>query len=121
MQNVNNATIKSKENMMKRIISFALILTLTIFCGIQLMAGDADTFAVCNHEGYIFGGDCVDRSYTNMTEDYHMKVYVYEYVCVKCGKVWNEREGVRESHHFIDNPDDPDFNWCTLCDGVYKK
>ena len=98
----------------------ALVLILTLLCGMQIVADDIDTTrAACTHVDTTFFS--VESSYSNLAEDVHHKFVRIQYHCIKCGKVWEETNSANEPHHFIDNPDDPDFNWCTICDGVYKQ
>ena len=106
---------------MKKAITLALVLVLTLLCGLQIVADDIDTTrAACTHVDTTFFS-ILTSNYTNGTELYHNKFIRVQYHCTNCGKVWEETNSSIESHHFVDDPDDPDYNWCTLCDGVYHK
>lgn len=48
---------------MKKFISLALILVLTLICGVQIAADSAETYAMCRHphSTYVIAGYSVDR------------------------------------------------------------
>ena len=105
---------------MKRIISLALILILTLICGVQIAADSAETYAACNHNGYTF--DTVkSATYTNIDKYDHKVNCVIEHACINCGKTWTEVKEYITSHYFIDVGEEVGDGWkeCTECGAFY--
>ena len=51
-----------EDLMKKRLLSLALILVLTLICGVQIAADSAETYAMCNHRWATTYGQYEDRS-----------------------------------------------------------
>lgn len=101
---------------MKRIISLALILILTLICGVQIAADSAEPHLMCNHNGYTFE-TVKSAEYTDIDKYGHKVKCVIEHACINCGKTWTEVKEYITSHSF-DNMGD---GWmqCKECYGGY--
>ena len=75
---------RNTEVKMKKFISLALILVLTLICGVQIAADSAETYAMCRHphSTYVISG-------YSTTVDKDCLLYYYEYdveQCTVCNK-----------------------------------
>ena len=87
---------------MKRIISLALILVLTLICGVQIAADSAETRLMCKH---VFSSTLVGEEEQDTTphNECHYRVYNREvFHCTLCGYSYEgERSYVGEVWHHV--------------------
>ena len=65
---------------MKRIISLALILVLTLICGVQIAADSAETYAMCTHPHvtYVIAGHVEDNGEYDPNQECRKYRMVYD-------------------------------------------